>query len=128
MRYAGLHRVPRIVVADRPAGLRGVVVMSSFASYKAMARVWGGNVGAELTSDELAPVEMIGKLEGVPVLIMHGDADEIIPFDEARVLAAAAREPKEFWAVPKGRHNDLLQVQGNKWGKKLLGWLRGRVE
>jgi fermentation-respiration switch protein FrsA (DUF1100 family) len=116
------------LAADRPAGLRGVVVMSSFASYKAMARTWGGNVGAELTNDEFAPVDLIGKLEGVPVLIMHGDADEVIPFDEARVLAAAAREPKEFWTVPKGRHNDLLVIEENKWAKKLLAWMNKRVE
>lgn len=116
------------LAAERPAGLRGVAVMSSFASYKAMARTWGGNVGAELTNDEFAPVDLIGKLEGVPILIMHGDADEVIPFDEGRVLAAAAREPKEFWTVPKGRHNDLLVIEDNKWAEKLLGWMKARVE
>ena len=71
---------------------------------------------------------MIGKLEGIPVLVMHGDADEVIPFDEGRVLAAAAREPKEFWTVPRGRHNDLLLVEEGKWRRKLLGWLNARVE
>jgi fermentation-respiration switch protein FrsA (DUF1100 family) len=116
------------LAADRPAGLRGVVVLSSFASYKAMARTWSGNVGAELTGDEFAPVNLIGKLEGVPVLIMHGDADEVIPYNEARVLAAAAREPKEFWTVPRGRHSDLLTINDGKWRARLLAWLKGRVD
>lgn len=116
------------LAADRPAGLRGVVVISSFASYSAMARIWGGNVGAQLTNDEFAAGGLIGKLEGVPVLIMHGDADEVIPFDEGRVLAAAAREPKEFWAVPGGRHSDLLLRDDGKWRKKMLAWMNARVE
>jgi fermentation-respiration switch protein FrsA (DUF1100 family) len=115
------------LAARRPAGLRGVAVMSSFASYRAMARTWGGNVGAGLTDDELAPVELIGKLEGVPVLLMHGDADEVIPFDEGRVLAAAAREPKQFWQVPRGRHNDLLTIDGGKWRTRLVAWMDARV-
>jgi len=116
------------LAADRPVGLRGVAVMSSFASYKAMARTWGGNVGGELTNDDFAPVDLIGKLEGVPILIMHGDADEVIPFNEGRVLAAAAREPKEFWTVPRGRHNDLLLIDEGKWRKKMFAWLKARVE
>ena len=110
------------------AGLRAVAVVSSFASYRQMARIWGGNVGADLTDDQLAPQDLIGKLAPVPVLVMHGEADEVIPFAEGRVLAAAARDPKEFIAVPNGRHNDLLARDDGKWRRRLLEWIARQLE
>lgn len=113
---------------DRPAGLRAVAVVSGFASYRQMARIWGGNVGANLTDDQLAPQDLIGKLAPVPVLVMHGEADEVIPFAEGRVLAAAARDPKEFIAVPNGRHNDLLARDDGKWRRRLLEWIARQLE
>ncbi|HEX7295114.1 MAG TPA: alpha/beta hydrolase [Pyrinomonadaceae bacterium] len=41
----------------------------------------------------------------VPVLITHGDPDPVIPTDEARVLFAAAREPKKLLIYPGAGHN-----------------------
>ena len=73
--------------------------------------------------DALAPQDFIGKLAPVPVLVVHGDADEVIPFDEGRVLAAAAREAKEFMAIPGGRHSDTLVIENGKWRRKILAWI-----
>ncbi|QGM47609.1 alpha/beta hydrolase [Methylocystis heyeri] len=45
----------------------------------------------------------------MPVLMMHGEADTVIPIDSARRLFALAREPKEFIDAPEGKHLVLLQ-------------------
>lgn len=41
-----------------------------------------------------------------PVLISHGDADEVIPFAQAQSLYEAAPGPKRFFREPGGEHND----------------------
>ena len=52
--------------------------------------------------DSLAKIR---KYKG-PVLISHGDADEIIPFAEGQKLFEAAPGPKRFFREPGGKHND----------------------
>jgi uncharacterized protein len=39
-----------------------------------------------------------------PWLILHGDADDSVPVEEARALHAAAREPKELHIMPGADH------------------------
>lgn len=46
----------------------------------------------------------IGRLAPRPVLLIHGDADHVIPPDNARRLYAAAKEPKALWVVPRADH------------------------
>lgn len=40
----------------------------------------------------------------VPIFIMHGDADEVVPVEMGRRLFAAANEPKDMKVVPGGGH------------------------
>ncbi|MBI3696360.1 MAG: alpha/beta hydrolase [Acidobacteria bacterium] len=56
---------------------------------------------------------------GVPLLILHGDRDEVIAFDLGRALFAAAREPKWFWTVRGAGHNDLIEVAGAEYAQRL---------
>ena len=42
-----------------------------------------------------------------PTLVVHGDADEIVPFDMGETVATAIRGA-ELVRVPGGRHNDLF--------------------
>ena len=45
-----------------------------------------------------------------PILMMHGDDDEVIPFAQGRRLAAAA-PAATFVAIPGGHHNDLADFK-----------------
>ncbi|MEM7190566.1 MAG: alpha/beta hydrolase [Pseudomonadota bacterium] len=42
-----------------------------------------------------------------PVLVLHGDADRIIPIQHGQQLFEAANQPKKMIVYPGGRHNDL---------------------
>jgi hypothetical protein len=42
----------------------------------------------------------------VPVLVMHGDADSVIPFAVGRELFASIPDPKRFLTIRGGDHND----------------------
>ena len=43
----------------------------------------------------------------VPVLIVHGDRDEVIAYEFGRKVFEAAHEPKSFWTIAGATHNDL---------------------
>jgi len=59
----------------------------------------------------------IAKISSVncPVLIIHGDADGIIPFAHGRRLYEKAREPKFSLWVEGAGHNDLAYVAGDEY-------------
>jgi fermentation-respiration switch protein FrsA (DUF1100 family) len=54
-----------------------------------------------------------------PLLIMHGDADEIVPFSQGQAVFAAANPPKDFWRIPSAHHNDPLYVAGDQYIQRL---------
>jgi fermentation-respiration switch protein FrsA (DUF1100 family) len=60
----------------------------------------------------------IGKIRA-PLLFIHGDRDDIIPYKLGRDLYAAAPDPKSFWTVPGAHHNDLLEVAGDQYREHL---------
>ncbi|NJN49536.1 MAG: alpha/beta hydrolase [Alkalinema sp. RL_2_19] len=46
----------------------------------------------------------------VPVLIIHGDHDEVIPFEHGQALFQAANAPKQFLPIPNAGHNDVSDI------------------
>jgi fermentation-respiration switch protein FrsA (DUF1100 family) len=42
-----------------------------------------------------------------PVLVMHGDRDGVIPYALGRELFSRLREPKTFFSIGGGDHNDV---------------------
>ena len=66
------------------------------------------------------------KISGVhvPVLIIHGDADEVVPFGQGQAVFRHANEPKKFWRVPGAHHNDLLYVAGQDYVPRLSNFYR----
>jgi dienelactone hydrolase len=44
-----------------------------------------------------SPVEVIGRIAPVPVLIVHGDEDHYFPLEHPEALFDAAGDPKELW-------------------------------
>jgi len=65
----------------------------------------------------------IGRLQA-PLLIVHGDRDEIIPYDLGRALFAAAPEPKQFWTVHGSGHNDIVDTAGPAYRERLAGFYK----
>ena len=55
----------------------------------------------------------------VPLLIIHGDADDVVPFSQGRTVFERANQPKTFWGVSHARHNDLLYVAGHEYVPRL---------
>jgi fermentation-respiration switch protein FrsA (DUF1100 family) len=108
-------------------GLRAVVIDGAFASYQTMAGVIGGQLGASLVTDELAPKDYVRKLSPVPLLVVHGSRDEVVPVSQGRQLYEAAGEPKTLFEVKSGRHGDSLSRDHGSYRKRMLAWLDERV-
>ncbi len=58
--------------------------------------------------DRFASRDWIGKVH-MPVLIVHGDQDEVIPFGQGVGLYRLANQPKIFVRITGGHHDDLPQ-------------------
>jgi uncharacterized protein len=104
-------------------GLRAIVIDGAFASYQAMARIIGGQLGASLVTDELAPKNFVKKLTPVPLLVVHGARDEVVPISQGRQLFEAASEPKTLFEVKSGRHGTALSADGGAYRQKMITWL-----
>jgi fermentation-respiration switch protein FrsA (DUF1100 family) len=111
-------------LAEAPIkGLRAIVTDGAFSSYRSMAKVIAGQFGANMVTDELAPKDYVAKLSPVPLLIVHGEKDELVPISEGRALFEAAHEPKTFFAVKSGHHGDSLSRDNGAFRKRMLTWL-----
>lgn len=89
--------------------LRALILQSTFTSIP--------DIGSEIFP--WLPVRTLGtirydtraKLSGLrlPVLVLHGRADTVVPFPHGQRLWAAANEPKRFHELA-GDHNDFIEV------------------
>jgi fermentation-respiration switch protein FrsA (DUF1100 family) len=69
-------------------------------------------------------VEKISRVHA-PLSFIQGDQDEIIPLRLGQKLFAAAPEPKSFWIVEGARHNDILEVAGQRYRQRLRSFYQG---
>jgi fermentation-respiration switch protein FrsA (DUF1100 family) len=58
----------------------------------------------------------------VPLLILHGRQDDVIPVEMGQALAQLANEPKQIVIFPAGRHSDLY-LDGNNAQLVLNAWI-----
>ncbi|HDL16794.1 MAG TPA: alpha/beta hydrolase, partial [Rhizobiales bacterium] len=60
-----------------------------------------------LMSDQYRNTEHVAKVTA-PLLVLHGEQDEVIPAAMGRRVYAAANEPKKLEIFPRGHHSDLF--------------------
>ena len=90
----------------------GMVLYSPFTSLADMgAELYTLSPVRLLAGNRLNSLARINQYHG-PLLVIHGEADEIIPIDQGRTLYEAARGPKSFYQVPGAFHNDRLGDAG----------------
>lgn len=104
-------------------GLRAVISFAGFASYRDMAQKIAGDWGASVVTDELSPRDFVAKISPVPILIVHGDADGVVPFSQGKLLFKNASEPKTFMPIKGGNHQQALWQNDEKYRKEILKWL-----
>ena len=83
--------------------------------------------GTFLRSERYESLERIASLR-MPVLVIHGTHDELIPCAEGEALFAAAPGPKELFLVPGAGHNDVSTIAGPAYTARIRAWLAGLRE
>jgi fermentation-respiration switch protein FrsA (DUF1100 family) len=105
----------------RPA--RALILEAPFQSLPAMARTrlpflpLGPFIATRY--DNMARIRELR----MPLLLLHGTLDEVIPFAQGRALYDAAPQPKAFYAIEGAGHNDTYLVGGRAYWKAVVDFL-----
>ena len=84
-----------------------LILESGFSSASSLAETalpWLPRFLHALGRNRFESARKLGSVK-VPVLVSHGDPDDVIPTNEGRALFAAANEPKQLLIVPGAGHN-----------------------
>jgi fermentation-respiration switch protein FrsA (DUF1100 family) len=103
-----------IELALRHPEAAGLLVESSFTSIYDMAKLdarYAVLPVKPLLTQRFDSIAKVGQLR-LPVLYIHGTADEIVPFEMGKALYRATPFARGFVAVPAGRHEDNAAAGG----------------
>jgi fermentation-respiration switch protein FrsA (DUF1100 family) len=104
-------------------GPRALILESPFTSISAMARTVLPflPIGPFLRTryDNLKKIRALR----VPLLVLHGDRDGIIPYRQGRELFDAAPEPKSFYTIAGAGHNDTYLVGGEPYFETIANFV-----
>lgn len=110
--------------------IKSLIVESSFSSYRQIAREKFGSLWltwplqyplAWSISDRYSPLKSIAQISPIPLLLVYGDGDRIVPPHHGEQLLDAAREPKELWRIPGGQHITAFREAEQR--QRLLAYL-----
>jgi uncharacterized protein len=125
------YYVPHSPYRDR---IRALILESAFSDYIEIARekladhwlTWPFQWLPQLTVDDrFSPLPEMPKISPIPVLILHGDKDVIVPVRHAKILYDAALEPKEMWIVPGAGHIQTMRSPAQR--DRLVAYLKEKL-
>lgn len=88
-------------------GIRAVILDSTFASYATIANQMIPGSGY-LLDESYSGENYIASVSPIPLLLIHGKADHVIPWQHSEKLYSLAKEPKRLILIPDGEHIDAF--------------------
>ena len=110
--------------------IRAVVIDSAFSDYRLIVRqklastwlTWPLQWLPWMTVDDTySPAASVASISPLPLLLLHGDKDEVVPFEHSQMLFELARDPKELWIVPGAGHTESVASEAVR--KRLVAYL-----
>jgi fermentation-respiration switch protein FrsA (DUF1100 family) len=102
----------------------GLILEGSFPSIQAMAdQHYLGLPANWFVTVEFNLADKLARLT-LPLLVIHGEQDSIVPVALGRKVFEAARDPKRWYAVPGADHNDVPYVGGQPYYRVILEFIR----
>jgi fermentation-respiration switch protein FrsA (DUF1100 family) len=93
--------------------LAGLIIQSGFSSLHAIAvekypflRIYPDFL---FSTSELNTSDYVSRV-GIPILIMHGDLDPVVPLHHAESLFGVAHQPKQLVIVNGAHHSDISEL------------------
>lgn len=114
--------------------IRTLIAESAFASHRDIVRdklshfwlTWPLQYPLSWTiTNEFSPIDAVDQITPIPLLLMHGDRDEIVPSENSERLFAAAKEPKDLWIVQGASHIQSLAFRDVR--ERYVTYLRQRL-
>jgi fermentation-respiration switch protein FrsA (DUF1100 family) len=111
--------------------LSAVIADSAFSDYREVAReklagffmTWPFQWLPDLTIDNrYSPQDAIAAVSPVPLLLVHGEADGIVPAHHSQRLLEQAAEPKQLWLVPQAGH--IQGLRSKEMRQRLAEFMR----
>src|SRR3989337_2741413 len=112
--------------------IKAVIIDSAFSSYRGIAReklsqfilTWPLQYPLSfLINDYYSPVKWIKQVSPIPILILHGKQDSIVPFHHGDILYREASSPKDIWITETEGHIQSLVEKEQR--DKLIKYLEG---
>ncbi|TNF39087.1 MAG: alpha/beta hydrolase [Gammaproteobacteria bacterium] len=119
-------------VANSPQkhDIASVITIGAFSDYRGVTRdvlsrswlTWPFQWPLSLTiNNDFSPQRFVGKIAPVPILLMHSEQDQIVPYYHASVLYEHASQPKILMKI-EGDHNHIFRSESNR--QLLLDYLK----
>ncbi|MBI4389612.1 MAG: alpha/beta hydrolase [Nitrospinae bacterium] len=97
----------------------GLILESAFTSAGDMAKKMFPLLPiARLMRSRFDSLSKISRVR-IPALFLHGDRDDLVPYELGRKLYDAANEPKEFYDIRGAGHNDTYVAGGEAYFETL---------
>lgn len=77
--------------------------------------------------DEILVAETVAELD-VPLLVIHGEQDQLVPTEQGRAIFAAANEPKQLYTVPGAGHLDIFTVDSETFTMQMRAFLAEHLQ
>ncbi|ACM21604.1 hydrolase or acyltransferase, alpha/beta fold family [Geotalea daltonii FRC-32] len=117
---------------NRFTGIRAVAIESTFASYREIVRDKIGEIPIVslfkwplsylLVGNSHSADQVVDKIAPLPLLLIYGDEDPIIPYRHGKKLFEKAKEPKQFWTIKGGSHTEAFLEAGSPYRAKLVSF------
>jgi uncharacterized protein len=105
----------------------GVILESPFVSIRQMAHaIFPALPIGPLLRTRYDTVEKVRNLK-TPLLVLHGDRDEVVPFAQGKKVYEVAPGPKTFHRIVGASHNDTFIVGGEKYFRALREFIEGAL-
>jgi len=75
--------------------------------------------------ETISPIHWIDSISPRPLLLVHGDADEVVPLEHAHRLYQKAEEPRELVIIPNALHRLRLEEAAMA---AVLNWLKAKCK
>jgi pimeloyl-ACP methyl ester carboxylesterase len=73
---------------------------------------------------DLGPARVIGLVEPLPILLIHGDADTTVPLADGQRLADLAGPSADHWIVAGADHSQAHATAGQDYERRVTDFLR----
>jgi hypothetical protein len=85
----------------------GLILQSTFTTLPKIVRVLFPRTPLHLFAGNLFDTVSVLRRLTIPLLVIHGDSDEVVPCSMAHELFDACTSPKKIQIIDSGRHKDL---------------------